>query len=51
MLAKMSIFPPSDFNGLKRFNNSMAKPATYHICLGDLKFNLVHKIIEKVIKK
>ena len=51
MLAKMSIFPPSDFNGLKRFNNSIAKPATYHICLGDLKFNLVHKIIEKVIEK
>jgi hypothetical protein len=51
MLAKMSIFPPSDFNGLKRFNNSMTKPATYHICLGDLKFNLLHKIIRKVIKK
>jgi hypothetical protein len=45
MLAKMSIFSS------KRFNNFIAKPVIYHIFLGDLKFNLVHKIIEKVIKK
>jgi len=51
MLAKTSIFSSQWFYGLKRFNNSMSKPATYHICLGDLKFNLLHKIIRKVIKK